>query len=170
MHKGRVVFQSLHQVGLHRIFQQDGHRAICLNIACKNWAAVAAIGHDHITEAFLQIGQIFGQTENRHNLRGNGDVKTRFAWEAIGHSAQRSCDLPQRAVIHINNPAPHHAACVDVELIAPIDMVVDHRGQKTVRRGNCVKIACEMQVHIFHRHDLRIAAPGSATLHPKIRA
>ena len=32
-----------------------------------------------------------------------------------------------------------------------------------------MEIACEMQVHIFHRHDLRIAAPGSATLHPEIR-
>ena len=25
MNKGRVIFQSLYQVGLHRIFQQDGH-------------------------------------------------------------------------------------------------------------------------------------------------
>ena len=38
-----------------------------------------------------------------------------------------------------------------------------------MRRGDRVEIASEVQVHIFHRHDLRVAAPGCATLHAEIR-
>ena len=53
VHEGWVVFQSLNQVGLHRIFQQDSHRAIRLDVAGKNRATVAAVGDDHIAKAFL---------------------------------------------------------------------------------------------------------------------
>ena len=38
------------------------------------------------------------------------------------------------------------------QLVAPIDMVVDHRAQQVMRDGNGVEIAGEMQVHFFHRH------------------
>ena len=33
MHEGRVVFQRLHQVRLHRVLQQHRHRAIGLDVA-----------------------------------------------------------------------------------------------------------------------------------------
>ena len=36
--------------------------------------------------------------------------------------------------------------------------------------GNGVKITSEVQVHFFHRHDLRIAATGCSPLHAKVRA
>ena len=48
-------------------------------------------------------------------------------------------------------------------------MVVQHRSQQVVRGCDRVEVACEMQVHVFHRHNLRHAATGSPTLHTKVR-
>ena len=42
-------------------------------------------------------------------------------------------DLPQRPVVHVHHPAPGDAADVDVELVAPVDVVVEHRRQQVVR-------------------------------------
>jgi hypothetical protein len=52
-----------------------------------------------------------------------------------------------------------------ISSVAPVDVVVDHRRQQVVGRGDGVKIAGEMEVHVLHRHDLRIAAAGRAALH-----
>ena len=47
-------------------------------------------------------------------------------------AAQRIGDLPQRAVIHVDDALLHDAAHVDAQLVAPVHMVVDHRGQQVV--------------------------------------
>src|SRR6056300_1176110 len=130
MHERWVVFQCLHQVRLHCGFQQYGHCAVCCDIAAEYGAAVAAIGHDHIAQTLLQVFQVFGQTQNRHNLGCNGDVKPCLAWETIGDTTQGRCDGAQGAVVHINNAAPNNAACVDFQFITPINVVVDHCGQQ----------------------------------------
>ena len=49
-------------------------------------------------------------------------------------------------------------------------MVVDHGGEQIVRRGDRVEVAGEMQVDVFHRHDLGVTAAGSAALHAERRA
>ena len=76
----------------------------------------------------------------------------------------------QRAVVHVEAAAPGDAARVDAELVAPIDVVVDHRGQQIVGGADGVEIAGEMQVDLVHRHDLRIAAAGRAALHAEAGA
>ena len=47
------------------------------------------------------------------------------------------------------------------KLVAPIDMIVDHRREQVMRRGDGMKITGEMQVHILHRNDLRVATRRS---------
>ena len=79
--------------------------------------------------------------------------------------AERGDDRAQRAVVHVETAAPGDAARVDAELVAPIDVVVDHRGEQVVRGADRVEIAGEMEVDVLHRHDLRIAAAGGAALH-----
>ena len=49
-------------------------------------------------------------------------------------------------------------------------MVVQYRGQQIVGQLNGVEIAGEMQVDVFHRDNLRIAAAGGAALHAEYRA
>ena len=48
-------------------------------------------------------------------------------------------------------------------------MVVDQRRQQIVGRGDGVEIAGEMEVHVLHRHDLRIAAAGGTALDAEVR-
>ena len=55
MHESRVVFQGLHKVGLHCIFQKHSHRAIGFDITAVNWCFIAPIRHDDITQPLLQI-------------------------------------------------------------------------------------------------------------------
>ena len=170
MHEGGVVFQRLHQVRLHRVFQENGHSAVSLDVAGVDWLFLAGIGHDDVAQTLLQVFQIVGQAQDRHDFRSHGDVKAGLAREAVRHAAQRHHDVAQSAVVHIHDAAPHHAALVDIKAVAPVNVVVDHRRQQVVRRGDGVEVACEVQVHLFHRHNLGIAAAGSAALHAKVRA
>ena len=48
-------------------------------------------------------------------------------------------------------------------------MVVDHRGQEVVGRGDGVHVAGEVKVDVLHRHHLGVAAAGGAALHPEHR-
>ena len=48
-------------------------------------------------------------------------------------------------------------------------MIVNQRRQQRMRRCDRMKITGKMQIHIFHRHNLRIAATSGAALHAKIR-
>ena len=43
-------------------------------------------------------------------------------------------------------------------------MIVERRREQGVRGGNRVEIAGKMQIDVFHRHDLGIAAARSAAL------
>jgi hypothetical protein len=48
-------------------------------------------------------------------------------------------------------------------------VIVDHRREQVVRRGNGVEIAGKMQVDVFHGNDLGIAAARCTALHAKTR-
>ncbi len=85
-------------------------------------------------------------------------------------AAERGDDRAERAVVHVDGAAPTDAAGVDVELVAPIDMVVDHRREQIVGGADGVEVAGEVQVDVFHRHDLRVAAAGRAALDAEARA
>ena len=124
--------------------------------------------HD-LPDAPFQIFDGSGKAEDRHDFGSNRDVKARFARIAIGNAAQRTDDIAQRPVVHVHHPAPGHAPRVDAKLVAPIDVVVDHRREQIVGRGNGVEVAGEMQVDVFHRNDLRIAAARRTALHAKAR-
>ena len=50
------------------------------------------------------------------------------------------------------------------ERIAPIDVIVDQRGEQVVGGADGVEVAGEMEVDVLHRHDLGVAAAGRAAL------
>ena len=170
MHEGGVVFQGLHDVRLHRVFQKNGHRAIGLDVAGVDRLFLAGIGNHDVTQTLLQIFQIVRQAQDRHDFGRNCDVKPGLTREAVGNAAKVHNDIAQRAVVHVHHAAPDDTTLVDGQLIAPIDVVVDHRRQKVVGAGDGVEVAGEVQVHLFHRHNLRHTAACSATLHPEVRA
>ena len=76
----------------------------------------------------------------------------------------------ERPVVHVDGAAPRHPAGVDVELVAPIDVIVDQRREQIVGGADGMEIAGEMEVDVLHGHDLGIAAAGSAALHAEAGA
>ena len=120
--------------------------------------------------AALQVLEIERQAEDGHDLGGDGDVESVRAREAVRNAAQRIDDLAQRAVVHVEHAPPRDTAGVEPERVAPVDVVVQHRGQEVVRRGDGVEVTGEVQVDVFHRHDLGIAAAGRAAFHAEARA
>ena len=51
-----------------------------------------------------------------------------------------------------------------LELVAVEDARVEHRGEQVVRRADRMDVAREVEVHVLHRHDLRVAGAGRAAL------
>src|SRR5580692_1469422 len=49
-------------------------------------------------------------------------------------------------------------------------MVIDHRREQIIRRGDRVKIAREMQIDLIHRHDLSVAAARRTAFHAETGA
>ena len=168
--EGGRAFQRLHQVRRDRVLQQRGHRAVRVQIAGADRLTVARIGDDDVAEPLLQILEILGEAEDRHHFRRDGDVEAGLARITVGDAAERADDLAQSAVVHVHDAAPDDAAAVDAERIAPVDVIVDQRRQKIVRRGDGVEIAGEMEVDVLHRDHLRIAATGRAALHAEGRS
>ncbi len=165
MHEGRIVFERLHQIGHQRVLEQHRHGARRLEVAGQHLALVALGRHHHLAYAALEVGDRGRKTEDRHDLGGDRDIEAGLARIAVGDTAQRADDLAQRPVVHVDHPPPGDAARVDAEIVAPIDVIVDHRREQIVRRGDGVEVAGEMQIDVFHRHDLGIAAAGSTPLH-----
>ena len=170
MNEGGRAFERLHQIRRQRFLEQHGHGALRLEIAGAHRFPIAGIGDDDVAEPLLEVVEVARQAENRHDLGGDSDVKAVFAREPIGDAAQRGHHRAQRTIVHIEHPAPRHAARIDAERIAPINVVVEQSGEQIVRRGDGMKIAGEVQIDIFHRHDLRVAAAGGTALDAERRA
>ena len=88
---------------------------------------------------------------------------------AVAGAAERTDDVAQRAVVHVDDALPLDAPDVDVELVAVMDVVVDHRGEQVVGERDGREVAGEVEVDVLHRHDLRVAAAGGAALHAEHR-
>ena len=167
MHKGRVVLDGLHKVWRNGILQQHRHCTISLQIPRINRGLVAAIRNNDVSQTGFEVSSIARQTKNSHHFGRNRDVKSGLAGIAVGCTTQPNGDLAQRPVVHIHHTPPCYAAAIDIERVAPVDVVVDERSQQIVRGGDGVKIACEVQVDVFHGHDLRFATARCASLHTK---
>jgi hypothetical protein len=79
-------------------------------------------------------------------------------------------DLTQRAVVHVNDDATQRGD-VDFQLIAPIDVVVDHRHwQQNIADVIAWSRQVKYGVHVFHRHDLRVTATSRPSYQSLARA
>ena len=166
MDEGRVVLQRLHQVGRDRVLQQHRHRAGRLDLLGA-----------HRPRARGSAPTMILPSRRFRSLRSLARQKIAMTSEATTMSNPSSRGKPlatppseiddraQCPVVHVEAAPPGDAALVDAELVAPIDVVVDHRRQQVVGGADRVEIAGEMEVDVLHRHDLGIAAAGGAALH-----
>ena len=164
---GRVVLQRLHQVGFDGVFEQGGHGAMGVQVTGTDGGLLTGVAHDDVAQAFFEVFAGGGQAEDGHDFGGHDDVKAVFAGEAVARAAQGDDGGAQGAVVHVHDAAPDDAPGVKAQGVAVVDVVVHERGQQVVRQGDGVEVAGEVQVDVFHGHDLGVAAAGCAAFHAK---
>ena len=170
MDEGGVVLQRLHEVRLHRLHEQHRHRAVGLQVARRHRALVAAVADDDVADPLLQVGDVVRQAEDRHDLRGDGDVEAGLAREAVGDAAERATiSRSARSFMSMTRRQTMRRESM-IERVPPVEVVVDHRREQIVRGGDGVEIAGEVEVDVLHRHDLRVAAAGRAAFHAEAGA
>jgi len=129
--EGGRTFERLHQVRRQRLLEQHGHGAVGLEVAgAHRFSDHAYRATTMLPRRFFEILEVAGETEDRHDFGGDRDVKTVFARKPIGDAAERADNGAQRAVVHVEHAAPGDAALVDAKPVAPIDVVVEHRGEQ----------------------------------------
>ena len=114
VHERRVVLQGLHEVWLKCIAEQRCHRALGVEFLYGDGVTFARVADHDIADSLLEIIQIRCKTENRHNLRCPGDVKTRLPRDAVAWTAKTAGDVAQGPVVHVNDPPPRDTSRVEV--------------------------------------------------------
>lgn len=162
--EGRNAFEGLDEVGLEGVLEEHGHGPLSAQIAGRDGPVVVGVGDDDPGQAFLQIGDARGETEDGHDLRGDGDVEAVLPGHALGLASQADDDVAEGPVVHVHDAAQDDAAGVDVELVALLERVVDHGGQQVVGRRDGMDVAGEVDVDVLHGDDLAVAASGGSAL------
>ena len=79
----------------------------------------------------------------------------------VGSAAETEDDLAQRAVVHVDCPAPSDPQRVDLMRIAVENRRVEQRGEQIVGGADRVDVAGEVEVEVLHRYDLGQPAAGA---------
>ena len=170
VHDDRRVLERLQQVGLQRLAHDDRHRTGALQLLGGHRLAGAVVADDDPPEAGTQILGRRRQRQDGHHFGGGGDVEAGLAGDAVGLAAEADDDVAQRPVVDVEHAPPGDVVDVEVELVALVQMVVDHRRQQVVGGGDRVEVAGEVQVEQLHRDHLAVAAAGGAALDAEGRA
>ena len=87
----------------------------------------------------------------------------------MGFASQPDDHMAQRPIVEIQYPLPDHPPRVNLERVPLLQMIVHHRRQEIMCRGDRMKIPGEMQIDVLHGNHLRVAAAGGAALEAKAR-
>ena len=164
--RGRAL-ERLHQVGLERVLKQRGHGTLGLKVAGTDGLAGKAVADDDLAQALLEVADARRQAQDCHDLGGDGDIEAVLARHALGLTANAVDNVAQLTVVHIDDALPSDALNVNTELIALLNMVVEHCGQQVIGSTDSVEVAGKVQVDILHGDDLSPAAAGSTALNAK---
>ena len=158
------------RLGFKRLAHDDRHRAGALELLGGDGLAGAVVADDDASEAGPQVRGRGRQRQDGHHLGGGGDVEAGLAGDAVHLAAEADDDVAQRPVVDVEHAPPGDVVDVEVELVALVQVVVDHRRQQVVGRGDGVEVAGEVQVEQLHRDHLAVAAAGRAALDAERRA
>ena len=164
--RGRAL-ECLHQVGLERILKQRSHGALSLEVAGADGVAGIAVADDDLAQALLEVVDARGQAQDCHDLGGNGDIEAVLARHALGLAANAVDNMAQLAVVHVDNALPGDALNVNTELIALLDVVVEHGGQQVIGGTDGMEVTGKVQVDILHGNDLGPTATSGTALDAK---
>ena len=170
VHQARCAFERLHKVGLDCVAHERSHRAFGLQVARIDRLASVVVGDQNVAETLLEVLQVGGKAQDRHNFRSHCDHKVIFTRYTVDLATQTDRNVAKRAIVHVHHAGEGDAARVDAQCVTLLQVVVQHGAQQVVGCGDRVHVAGEVQVDVLHRHNLRVAAAGRAALDTKHRA
>jgi hypothetical protein len=162
--------KGLHQVGQDGVLEQESHGAGRLQVGCRHRLPVPGEPDDDPADSRLQVGQIAGQGENRHDLASGHNDEPLFPDRTRVDAAQADHHRAEGPVVHIHGPRPGDPPRVETQRIPLMQVVVQHGREQVVRRGDGVKITGEVQVDLVHGDHLRVSTAGRAAFDPEHRA
>ena len=167
----RPALERLHEVWPDRVGEQQRHGALRLELAGQHRPShrTGRRPDDDARQPVLEILVARGQRDDRHDLAGRNDDELLLARDAILRAAQTHDHLAERAVVHVDRAVPGDAPRLDVQRVAPLQVIVDQRRQQRVRARDRMEVAREMQIDVLHRQQLRVAAASRAPLHAEHR-
>ena len=133
----RLAFERLHEVGLERVLEENGHRAGDVELLGSHGLPVEGCGDGNRAETVTEVVAVAGHREQGHHLGGGGDVEAGLARERSlltdpdGYTAQE-------AVLDVETAAPRDHRRVDTELVAVDEVRIDGGGKKVVGSGDCM--------------------------------
>ncbi len=164
MNQGRATLERLEEVRLQGVLQDHRHRPGDSEVLGRDRLPRPGAAHHDPAEPLTHVPQGGAERQDHHDLTGRGDVEAALTRHAVHPSAEADDDVAQRPVVDVDHASPRHAPGVETHGAPVVQIVVDHRRQQVVRRGDGVEVAGEVEVDPLHRNDLAVAASGRSAL------
>ena len=101
-----LALERLDEVRLDRVLEQHGHRARRLELLGGDGLALPRVADGDRAEPLAQVVQVARDGDDRHHLRGRGDVEAGLADVAVRAPAEPDDDRAQRAVVDVHAAPP----------------------------------------------------------------
>ena len=134
VHQRRRAADRLDQIGQYGLGQQRRHGPGGLQVTRRDRLACRIASDDNPAQPFDEVCRTIRQTQDRHDLAGDGDVEPAFAHRPVLAVTQSHGHLAQRPVVHVHDPSPGDLSRVKTGSTAPVELIVDHGRQQIVRR------------------------------------
>ena len=170
VHDRRLPLGGLHQARLERILQQHHHRPDDAERAGAHGRAVFGPADDDVREPLTQVVVARRERDDRHDLRGRGDVESGVAERPVRPLADAGDDATERAVLGVRHAPPADPVGPEAGHVAGARDAVGHRRQEVVCGLDRVEVAGEVQVDVGGRLHGRRAAARTAALATEQRA
>jgi hypothetical protein len=164
VHDHRGVLDGLEQIRLDCLTHDHRHGPGALQILRGHRLAVVGVTDDDPSQTGPHVLERRREREDGHRLRRGGDVEAGLAGNPVELGPEPYHDVAKRAVVHVEHSSPRDVVQVDLELVALLQVVVDHRRQHVVRGRHRVHVSGQVQVEGLHRDRLAITASRRSTL------
>ena len=115
VHQHGLSLDGLKQVWMHRVGHPGRHGPGHLQVGGGDFPALAVPSHHDPADPLPQVRQVPGDGQNRHELAGGGDLKTRLHGIAVHLAAVPDVDLTQGLGAEIDGPLHLHPVGIQVQ-------------------------------------------------------
>ena len=109
MHQCRPALQSLYEIGQDGVLEKKGHGTRGLEVGRGDRLPIAGEPYDDPADPRLEVGEIGGKSENRHDLAAGHDHEPFLPHRARVDAAEADDHGTQRPVVHVHRAGPGDA-------------------------------------------------------------